>query len=107
MIATSFAAGIPVVVTPTGGLVEQVQHGVNGLVCDKQTAESIANSIEMIVNNTALVSTVQKEHLERRERICLGHPSLVRWLQFAQSFSRKPDPLLFRNRLIQCEAQYR
>ena len=54
VIATSFAAGIPVVVTPTGGLVEQVQHGVNGLVCDNQSAEAIANSIEMMVNNTEL-----------------------------------------------------
>lgn len=54
VIATSFAAGIPVVVTPTGGLVEQVQHGVNGLVCDKQSAESLANSIEMMVDDTDL-----------------------------------------------------
>jgi glycosyltransferase involved in cell wall biosynthesis len=38
-------AGIPSVVTPSGGLPELVRHGVDGFVCDGFTAESVAQGL--------------------------------------------------------------
>lgn len=40
------ALGIPVVVTPVGGLVEQINHGKNGIVAKQVTAKALAEAIE-------------------------------------------------------------
>jgi glycosyltransferase involved in cell wall biosynthesis len=40
------ALGIPVVITPVGGLVEQINHGKNGIVAKDVTAKALAEAIE-------------------------------------------------------------
>ena len=45
VIATAFGAGIPVVVTPVGGLVEQVTHGETGLVSSSLQARDFATAL--------------------------------------------------------------
>jgi glycosyltransferase involved in cell wall biosynthesis len=48
-------AGIPSVVCPTGGLVELIEHGVDGWICAEASAAAIAEGIEaMIVNPVRL-----------------------------------------------------
>lgn len=40
------ALGVPVVVTPVGGLVEQINHGKNGIIAIEVTAKALAEAIE-------------------------------------------------------------
>jgi glycosyltransferase involved in cell wall biosynthesis len=40
------ALGVPVVVTPVGGLVEQINHGKNGIVAREVAAKALAEAIE-------------------------------------------------------------
>lgn len=54
VIATSFATGVPVIVTPIGGLVEQVGHETNGLVCADASPAAIAASIARMVSDEPL-----------------------------------------------------
>jgi glycosyltransferase involved in cell wall biosynthesis len=52
--AAALGAGLPVIATPVGGLMEQIGHDVNGLVADRVDAAAIAHQIKRIVDNTAL-----------------------------------------------------
>lgn len=45
VIAAALAAGLPVVATPVGGLVEQVVQGTTGLIASAVTAEAVADAI--------------------------------------------------------------
>jgi len=43
--ATAFAAGLPVIATPVGGLTEQIKHRHTGLIAQSMSASSLAHSI--------------------------------------------------------------
>jgi glycosyltransferase involved in cell wall biosynthesis len=46
--------GLPVISTPTGGLVEQVTDGVNGIVARAATAASLADAINQFASDGSL-----------------------------------------------------
>ena len=48
------AAGVPVVGTPTGALVEQIVPGVNGLIADAVDAKALAYSIGRFLDDPGL-----------------------------------------------------
>jgi glycosyltransferase involved in cell wall biosynthesis len=54
VLATSGAAGIPAVVTPVGGLAEQVLHEQTGIVAADTTPAAIAAAIGRLVDDEAL-----------------------------------------------------
>lgn len=54
VLATSGAAGIPAVVTPVGGLAEQVLHEETGIVAADVTPQAIAAAISRLVDDEAL-----------------------------------------------------
>nr|WP_283811776.1 glycosyltransferase family 4 protein [Rhodopseudomonas sp. BR0G17] len=54
VLVTSGAAGIPAVVTPVGGLAEQVLHERTGIVADAATPEAIAAAVTRLVDDDAL-----------------------------------------------------
>ena len=54
VIAVAQSCGIPVVVTPVGGLVEQVVHGETGLVAEQVSAEALAGSIRWMLQDVPL-----------------------------------------------------
>lgn len=51
VIALAEAAGIPVVATPVGGLIEQVRDGVNGVLARDMTAAAVAEAIERLLSD--------------------------------------------------------
>ncbi len=55
VIATAYAAGLPVVTTPIGGLTEQVQHKQTGLICEFASSQAIAESIKQFLDNPDLM----------------------------------------------------
>jgi glycosyltransferase involved in cell wall biosynthesis len=54
VLATSGAAGIPAVVTPVGGLAEQVLHEQTGIVASDVTPAAIAAAISRLVDDESL-----------------------------------------------------
>jgi glycosyltransferase involved in cell wall biosynthesis len=54
VLATSSAAGIPAVVTPVGGLAEQVLHEQTGLVASDSTPAALAAALNRLVDDEAL-----------------------------------------------------
>jgi glycosyltransferase involved in cell wall biosynthesis len=54
VVSTAFGAGLPVVVTPVGGLPEQVEHEISGLVAESVTAEAIAQCIRRLAGDRVL-----------------------------------------------------
>jgi glycosyltransferase involved in cell wall biosynthesis len=55
----AIACGMPVIATKSGGLAEQVEDGVNGLLAKPNDAESLAAAIEKICSDRSLI---QKFH---------------------------------------------
>jgi glycosyltransferase involved in cell wall biosynthesis len=49
VVATAFGAGLPVVATPVGGLPEQVDEGVTGLIAAAASADALAAAIARLV----------------------------------------------------------
>jgi glycosyltransferase involved in cell wall biosynthesis len=52
--AAAYAAGIPVVATPVGGLTEQVRHGETGLIAGRVDAPALADAILRLASDEAL-----------------------------------------------------
>ena len=71
--------GTPAIVTETGGSKEVVIDGVNGCVVPVKDAQAIADKIEMLYNNPALVASMSKVCLDKitheytTERTVLEH----------------------------------
>jgi glycosyltransferase involved in cell wall biosynthesis len=79
------AAGLPVVGTPAGGLIEQIIPGVNGLISDTVDAGALATAIERFLTDSDLYQacilgiTRHAEHRwveagERISRFLMGAP---------------------------------
>ena len=49
--AAALGAGLPVIATPVGGLMEQISHDVNGLVADRVDAPAIAHQIKRVADD--------------------------------------------------------
>jgi glycosyltransferase involved in cell wall biosynthesis len=59
VISAAFGAGLPVVTTPVGGLVEQVVPGVSGVIAEAPTAAALAASIGSIATDSAFLAQLQ------------------------------------------------
>lgn len=54
VVEAAFAAALPSVVTPVGGLAEQIENGVTGLVAGAVDATALADAIERLVTDPEL-----------------------------------------------------
>jgi len=55
VVLEAFSAGVPVVAYPSGGLPEIITHNETGLLTREATADALADSIETILDNPALM----------------------------------------------------
>lgn len=70
--AAAFGAGRPVIATPVGGLLEQVQHGVTGLMAVRVDARALADEIKALVEEPGLYAMFRREIANRaRDRSVL------------------------------------
>jgi glycosyltransferase involved in cell wall biosynthesis len=60
VISAAFGAGLPVVATPVGGLVEQVQSGRTGLLTEAVTSDAIAAALKELAENRALLASLYR-----------------------------------------------
>ncbi|MDW8395772.1 MAG: glycosyltransferase [Anaerolineae bacterium] len=54
VVLEAFAAGLPVIATSLGGLPDLVQPGVNGLLLEAPTADSLVAGVHALISNPAL-----------------------------------------------------
>ena len=64
------ALGVPVIVTPVGGLPEQVKNGVNGLVLSEVSAVELAEAILSVLDNK--LPMVSAQGAERKMSLVAG-----------------------------------
>jgi glycosyltransferase involved in cell wall biosynthesis len=64
-VAAALGAGIPAVVTPVGGLVEQVQEGVTGAVAASASAHALAAAVQRLVVSPGRYADVRRTIIER------------------------------------------
>lgn len=74
--STALGAGVPVIVTPVGGLPEQIEHGVTGLVARRADSDALADAIANLKDDPDLYQNLLKG-------ICDGRNgrSIVRFLE--------------------------
>lgn len=53
VVVAAFGIGLPVIATPVGGLVEQIDNGVNGLITQEVSAASVAERMEQLIDDRA------------------------------------------------------
>ncbi len=75
-VAEAMLHGKPVVVTPCGGLPEQVDNGVTGLVADDYSPEALARAIVPLINNHSLAARLGEAGRRAAQEKC----SMQKWL---------------------------
>lgn len=63
------ACAVPIIVSNVGGLPEVIEHGVTGLVVEKENPEKLANALLKIINNKQLRENFGKAGRERVQRL--------------------------------------
>jgi glycosyltransferase involved in cell wall biosynthesis len=61
VVAAAFGAGLPVVATPVGGLIEQIRDGVNGILADRADAPALAHAIKRLLLDARLYRSICKQ----------------------------------------------
>jgi glycosyltransferase involved in cell wall biosynthesis len=59
VIAAAYGAGLPVITTPVGGLIEQVTSGKTGLIAESATVDALADAISQLVDDRALLARLR------------------------------------------------
>lgn len=80
VIAYALARGLPAVVTPVGGLAEQISRADSGLVARSTSPDDVADAIEALANNPELRMKFAKNAL-------LASGSTYSWERVAEDFA--------------------
>jgi len=67
----ALAAGVPTVATPVGGLKEQIETGVTGLLAETVTPEGLAKAIADLISDATLRALFRRGNCSCRK--CLQH----------------------------------
>ena len=59
--ATAFGAGMPVIATPVGGLMEQVKDGINGVLAARADATALRDAVKRFLLDPELFDIVRKQ----------------------------------------------
>ena len=76
VVAAAFGAGLPVIVNPVGGLVEQVEDGVTGIVAERADAAALADAAKRLVLTPGLHEGIHHRIVERA-----GDRSMARFVR--------------------------
>jgi len=69
----AMASGLPIVMTPTGGAEELVEDGTNGFLVKFKNADDIADKIEKLITDPAMVERMGKRSREIAETMSWGN----------------------------------
>ena len=65
--ATALGAGIPVIATPVGGIIEQIIHGETGLIAKRTDAVALADAVETMISSPGLYEYICRRIDELKE----------------------------------------
>lgn len=68
VVAAAFGAGLPVVATPVGGLVEQVADNMTGIIADSVSAAAVAAAIRKVADDRGLLGRLHRGVIAQREK---------------------------------------
>ena len=63
----AMAAGVPVIATPVGGIVDFIRHGETGLFCEVRNPRSIAHQVEALIADPGLAARLRKNGVKLAE----------------------------------------
>ena len=66
MAAVALGVGMPVVATPTGGIIEQIAHGRTGMLAHSADAPALAEAVRILLLDPAFYRTVCRNIIESR-----------------------------------------
>ena len=66
--AASFGGGLPVVANPIGGLIEQVEDGVTGILAKRASAPALADAIQRLLTEPQLYRTICENIRKRADQ---------------------------------------
>lgn len=81
VVVTAYAAALPVLATPVGGLSEQVRHEQTGLVADVVSSQALLNGITRFIQDSALYERCSEGALREAE-------TRLAWPAIAENFAR-------------------
>jgi glycosyltransferase involved in cell wall biosynthesis len=68
VVAAALGAGLPCIVTPVGGLVEQIADGETGMIAEEATASALAAAVRRLFFTPNLYSTICSTIALRRDQ---------------------------------------
>jgi glycosyltransferase involved in cell wall biosynthesis len=72
VIALGHTYGLPVIATPVGGLVEQVDHGRSGLLANEVSATAIADAMQRILAEPELLDRLRSGVQDKRQLLSMS-----------------------------------
>lgn len=90
VIPAAFAAGVTVVATPIGGLMEQVRNGEDGLVTDDTGVPSITRALRALADDRALLARLKAGAGVRARQELAWPPIAARLTDLARALMAKP-----------------
>ena len=74
--ATALGAGLPVIATPVGGLIEQIQDGQTGCLATRATAPALAEAAKRLLLDPVLYRAICNNIVQTR-----GERSMARFVE--------------------------
>jgi glycosyltransferase involved in cell wall biosynthesis len=90
VIPMAYALGLPIVTTPVGGLVEQVEDGVTGILAKDLSAIALANALSKIITDPALYEHCSGGALSASRETLNGAAMATKLLEIARSLAALP-----------------
>ena len=91
--AAALGAGMPVVATPVGGLVEQIEHEKTGLLAHRVDAKALADAIERLAQDRVMlrliIDEIERRRTERSMAAFLDHIVAIA-LRTAEDITAEP-----------------
>lgn len=84
----AMASGLPVIASNSGGIVQLIEDGVNGFLCEEKNVEQLADRINSIMKNNELYCQIVeniKETIEKYDYMVIGE----RYLEVLNEYCEK------------------
>lgn len=89
VISEAMAAGLPIITTDIGGLCEQIEHGVNGLIIPPSDATALAIALRTLKNNPEKIASMAAASRQIAEKRCDARRNYAAVLNLMKSVSQK------------------
>ncbi|BAY84262.1 group 1 glycosyl transferase [Calothrix parasitica NIES-267] len=90
-VSEAMAAGLPVITTDIGGLSEQVEHGVNGLIIPPSDATALAIALRTLKNNPLKIASMAARSRQIAEKRLDARRNYTAVLKLMKNISQKPS----------------